>query len=252
MGVSDHPSSDQDAIWDYYQNEGSDSFSGAQTRLKFLSRSFRPGQHVLNIGVGNGLLETEAQRLRATAYSVDPSERAILSLRERLHIGDRAQVGYSQKLPFSEAKFDVVVASEVLEHLDDQVLGQTLSEVQRVLKPGGAFVGTVPARERLADQTVICPDCRKRFHRWGHHQSFTVERMREMLARSFRVEQVYERYFAPWNQLNWKGRLVCSLKAVLSALGVHGSEENIVFKASKVPEPQTGNSVPAVGFGTDR
>lgn len=49
-----------------------------------------------------------------------------------------------ESLPFADASFDVVYARHSLEHSLN--LGQTLSEIKRVLKPGGAFVFCVPAR----------------------------------------------------------------------------------------------------------
>lgn len=223
----------QEAIWDYYQNEGIASFDGAHSRLEYLARQLKPGATVLNIGVGNGLFEAEAQRRGLVIYSLDPSQAAIDALRARLNLGDRAQVGYSQQMPFPDAHFDAVVASEVLEHLDDATLTASLPEIKRVLKPGGSFLGTVPAREDLADQMVVCPCCAKRFHRWGHHQSFTVESLRNRLAAVFRIDTIREVYFSPWNTLNWKGRLICGLKSLLLAVGVHGSEEKIYFRATK-------------------
>lgn len=46
------------------------------------------------------------------------------------------------KLPFAESVFDVVLCSEVLEHLEDSPAA--ISELVRVLKPGGDLVLTVP------------------------------------------------------------------------------------------------------------
>lgn len=225
--------SDQEAIWDYHQNEGIASFDGAKSRLRFLVKEIAEAKDVLNIGIGSGYFEVEAQRNGMRVFSLDPSKRAVESLRERLQLGDRAQVGYSQQMPFADAHFDAVVASEVLEHLSDEDLAGTLREIARVLKPGGKFVGTVPAREQLAEQTIVCPCCSKQFHRWGHHQSFTIARMRATLADLFRVESLSEVYFAPWNILNLKGRMLCAIKVGLLTLGVHGSDEKILFRASK-------------------
>jgi SAM-dependent methyltransferase len=57
-----------------------------------------------------------------------------------------------QPLPFEDASFEVVVAGEIVEHLRDPDL--FAREVQRVLRPGGRFVGSVPnffrVRNRLA------------------------------------------------------------------------------------------------------
>ena len=226
-------SGDQDATWDYFQNEGIAAFDGSASRLKYLVRQLRGARSVLNIGIGNGYFEEQAQRSGMLVSAIDPSERTVELLRQRLQLGDRVQVAYSQKIPMPESTFDSVVASEVLEHLTDDVLDQTFNEVYRVLKPGGTFLGTVPARERLADQIIVCPCCEKQFHRWGHHQSFTTERMRKLLEPRFHVQSLREMYFAPWNVLNVRGRIVCSIKSLLLKLGVHGSDETIVFSASK-------------------
>jgi SAM-dependent methyltransferase len=47
-----------------------------------------------------------------------------------------------EPLPFPDEFFDVVLASEVLEHLAN--LEAALSEIRRTLKPGGRLVGSVP------------------------------------------------------------------------------------------------------------
>jgi len=51
-------------------------------------------------------------------------------------------VGDAGRLPFGDASFDAVICSEVLEHLPDVALA--LSEIDRVLKPGGKFALSVP------------------------------------------------------------------------------------------------------------
>lgn len=47
----------QEPVWEYFQNEGKDVFSGAHRRLEYLSRRVFAEESVLHIGVGNGLLE---------------------------------------------------------------------------------------------------------------------------------------------------------------------------------------------------
>jgi SAM-dependent methyltransferase len=46
-------------------------------------------------------------------------------------------------LPFRDASFDLVLATDVLEHVRDEA--RALAEMHRVLRPGGALVATVPA-----------------------------------------------------------------------------------------------------------
>ena len=55
--------------------------------------------------------------------------------------------GDALHLPFADASFDIVTMFDVLEHLPDD--RRALSEVHRVLKPGGRYVWSVPAYQHL-------------------------------------------------------------------------------------------------------
>ena len=55
--------------------------------------------------------------------------------------------GTGTDLPFRESSWDVVIASDVLEHIDDDV--RAVMEIERVLRPGGAFIFSVPAHPWL-------------------------------------------------------------------------------------------------------
>lgn len=57
---------------------------------------------------------------------------------------DEAHVVSAYDLPFAEASFDLVIAVNVLEHIDDPV--RLFAEVRRVLKPGGVFIVRTPNR----------------------------------------------------------------------------------------------------------
>jgi len=224
---------EQQNIWDYFQNgdEVGDVFN-ARLRYEFLAQQIAPSTHALNIGVGRGGLEVILVNKGVVVSSLDPSEGAINRLRKQGALVDRAKVGFSQAMPFPDCQFDFVVMSEVLEHLADDVLNATLSEVRRVLKQSGHFIGTVPADENLLDNRVMCPHCGELFHRWGHLQSFGEGRLRAMLAEQFDGVKVSRHFFGEVRTLNWKGRLYWGLKRGLVGLGVKGSDENFFFSAS--------------------
>jgi SAM-dependent methyltransferase len=224
----------QDAIWDYFQNEGVARFAGSLARLRFIARRFEPGTRVLNIGVGAGFFEKEALSRSIDVHSLDPSARSLQHISDDLQKSGRAKVGYCEEIPWPMGYFDGVVLSEVLEHLSDEILVQALSEVLRVLKAGGLFCGTVPARERLQENVVVCPCCRSKFHRWGHLQSFDCARIRTLLEQDYDVVHLSERDFVTWGTLNWKGRIRGVMRIVLRALGTHGSGETIYFSARKL------------------
>ena len=232
----EEPRLEQNAIWEYYQTEGIESFAGSATRLHFLARKFAAHDKVLDIGIGAGFFEELAIRHDVDVYCLDPSERAIQSLRDRLGMSaEAAVVGSSQRIPFPDGFFDGVVMSEVLEHLAESVLAQTLKEVGRVLRVGGRFLGTVPTRETLEQNLVVCPNCECRFHRWGHVQRFDSERVRLLLEDRFEIDQLRERLFVDWKRLNWKGRTGLLLKRILLCLGIHGSHETLYFSGIKRP-----------------
>lgn len=225
----------QEKIWDHFQNEGIDSFSQSGGRLEFLVRRITPGKRVLNIGVGNGVLEALASKNGVEIWSLDPSERAINRLQQSLGIEEKAQVGYSQAMPFPDAHFDTVIMSEVLEHLDEIVFETTLDEVNRVLRPGGFFMGTVPARENLADSLVVCPECGLKFHRWGHKRSFDVEQLSSALATRFILGELTEYFFIDWDSVGVGRKLQGLIKKFLSwrGIGTYGICRNIFFSVSK-------------------
>lgn len=51
------------------------------------------------------------------------------------------------KLPFADASFDIVTSNQVFEHIPEQLIAPILSEIARVLKPGGTFVALFPTRD---------------------------------------------------------------------------------------------------------
>lgn len=224
----------QEKIWDYFQGAGIDSFRGNSTRLHFLARRLAPtDQRVLNIGVGNGYLEKALRaESRAEVYALDPDAGAIARLRQDAGMDSaHARVGYSQAMPFPDRCFDVVIMSEVIEHLDDAVISATFREVTRVLRRHGRYLGTVPADEELEKSLVACPHCGEVFHRWGHVQSFSRDRLARLLARDFDRVSVRHVYFGGWATLNWKGRAKWLAKKALRAAGISGTGENLYFEA---------------------
>ena len=68
----------------------------------------------------------------------------------RRHLGDLPVTllrGDATRVPFEPNSFDVVTMFDVLEHVEDDAAA--VEEIFRVLKPGGAFVLSVPAYQKL-------------------------------------------------------------------------------------------------------
>jgi SAM-dependent methyltransferase len=63
-------------------------------------------------------------------------ETARAGLADRIDL----RVAPATRLPFDDGRFDVVLTSHVIKHLDDQALAIAFAEVARVLAPGGRFL----------------------------------------------------------------------------------------------------------------
>jgi SAM-dependent methyltransferase len=103
-----------------------------------------PSPRILDAGCGTGRNLAEFGRL-GPAEGVDHSRRAVEFCRARGLQGVRE--GTIEELPFEDGRFDLIFATDVLEHLpDDRV---ALYELRRVSAPGARLVVTVPAYDWL-------------------------------------------------------------------------------------------------------
>lgn len=225
---------EQDRIWSHYQVQQRDSFDLSYPRLRYFAERCSPGSRVLNVGVGNGYLESLLVKRNVDVYSLDPSAESIGRLRNQLGMGQRAQQGYSQRMPFDADSFDMVIMTEVLEHLPSDTLRATLTEVRRVLKPGGAFAGTVPYREDLAANQVICPHCQREFHRWGHAQRFDSASLRTLFEEhGYSIERMYARAFPDFRRAGVRLLLKAFVRYVLGRMGEPLVGPNLYFRARR-------------------
>ncbi len=114
-----------------------------------------PGHQLLDMGCGGGRHAFAAMRQGATVVALDYDAGELKDVRAvRGAMVESGEIpadapggevnGDALRLPFADATFDRVIASEVLEHLwaDEQAI----SELVRVLRPGGRLAVTVPTR----------------------------------------------------------------------------------------------------------
>ena len=109
---------------------------------------------MLDLGCGAGRHAFEAARRGARVVALDMDNGELQNVRAvAAAMGDAGEIpaggsiqtvsGDATAMPFPDGAFDVVIASEVMEHIpaDQQAMG----EVARVLRPGGVAAVTVPA-----------------------------------------------------------------------------------------------------------
>lgn len=95
---------------------------------------------ILDIGCGTGANLHMLSEF-GVAEGVDVSAEALDFCRARGLAGVRQ--GAAESLPYEDASFDLVTGLDVVEHLDDDLAG--LTEMRRVLRPGGYALLFVPA-----------------------------------------------------------------------------------------------------------
>lgn len=110
-------------------------------------------REVLDIGCGAGFLVKRLLDAGHRVSGLDASE-ASLKVAEKLTNG-RAQLrlGDAYRLPYPDAKFDVVTAMDFLEHVSEPQ--KVVAEAARVLKPGGIFFYHTFNRNPLSHLIVI-------------------------------------------------------------------------------------------------
>jgi SAM-dependent methyltransferase len=154
--------------------------------VDFTKLDLKPGTFVLDAGCGAGRHLSEAFRLKGVhVVGIDLNRDDALKAHNTIKImrhegedgGGSAQIFVSDitRLPFAGESFDIVICSEVLEHIPDH--GQAAREIIRVLKPGKSLVVSVP--RYLPER--ICWALSKDYHteKGGH---IRIYRKRELIG----------------------------------------------------------------------
>lgn len=149
----------------------------------------RPGMRVLDMGCGQGRHTGHLLALGLDVVALDHDEEVLETT--RAHIAETEELfggpgtatvmrGNAYALPFDDAVFDLVVASEVLEHLHDDETA--MRELLRVVRPGGTVVVSVP---RFGPE-LVCWALSREYHEisGGHIRIYRRSQLRDRLARA--------------------------------------------------------------------
>jgi 2-polyprenyl-6-hydroxyphenyl methylase/3-demethylubiquinone-9 3-methyltransferase len=116
-------------------------------RRAHLLADVRPEDRALDLGAGAGEFTAELSQAAGTAVGVEVAEAALRRARASYPGLDFRLAPIDGPLPLQDESFDLVWASEVIEHVADTALW--LSEVRRVLAPGGRLLLSTPSHGRL-------------------------------------------------------------------------------------------------------
>jgi len=120
----------------------------------------RKDNQILDIGCGTGALMKEIAS-EGTVTGVDFSADAVHFCKQRGL--ENVVQGSVTSLPFPNDIFDIVLALDILEHVEDD--GQAVQEISRVLKPGGVAIIFVPAFMMLWGSTDEVSEHKRRYRK---------------------------------------------------------------------------------------
>ncbi len=139
----------------YPQHQG--NWEDAHFRERILE-ALRPGDEILDIGAGAGIVAAMNFRgIAGRVCGIDLDPRV-----EQNPFLDEGRLADAGAIPYPDARFDLVFADNVMEHLDDPV--GVFTEISRVLKPGGRLLFRTPNRSHYMPLIARCTP--HGFHQW--------------------------------------------------------------------------------------
>lgn len=133
---------------------------------------------ILDVGSGTGKILEEFMQKGWRVHGIDGEREAVLWSRKR-GVNIRQSDFVNDPLPYSDDAFDVVLALDLLEHIPNDT--QVLKEMERVLKPGGIAVVTVPAYQWL-------------FNYWdemlGHQRRYTTKSFQKIISKNLKTKHL--------------------------------------------------------------
>lgn len=137
-------------FYEDFQSRGKyDYFYGDEKRKNLYVQLIGKGNKILEVGCRSGNL-TQFYHEGNQVEGIDVDRNALLEFEKRLNLKSYWVDVDSEDIPFDDESFDLVVFSEVMEHL--RFPQKALAEISRVLIKNGRLIGSVPNAFRLRNR----------------------------------------------------------------------------------------------------
>lgn len=126
---------------------------------------------ILDVGCGDGHI-TNFLPKNIKVVGMDISESALK------HVNKEKVIGDITKMPFEDNSFDLVMANDILEHINDIDHQKALNELQRVAKK--YILITVPNNEDIESKKIECKQCGNKYHINWHQRRYNEQYMKKI------------------------------------------------------------------------
>ena len=162
------------------------SLQVGEALVRFLDMAGVLKGKVIDYGCGPGYLLNLLIEKNVQLHGADFSAEAVDIVNRRLE----GRAGWNgvkliRSMPSPELPsdtFDLATCVETIEHLPVEPLEATLTQLRRIVKPGGYLFLTTPGNENLDKGMGYCPFCEAEFHAWQHVRTFTPDSLRRILV----------------------------------------------------------------------
>ena len=173
-----------------------------EKRSQLFKKWVGKNKKVLDMGCRDGILTRHfIKNNEVTGLDID--KLALEACKNNLNI-KTIWADFSLQIPIPTSSFDVVIAGEVIEHLPYPEI--TISEVSRILKPEGLFIGSVPNSYHLKNRLRVLKG-RLIDYDQTHLRAYNVMLLRQYLEKEFLVEELTSsRGKSAFLSIAWFGR----------------------------------------------
>jgi SAM-dependent methyltransferase len=168
-----------------------------RARCREVLRSLRsispPPVACLDVGCGTAMI---TRHLPAGTIGLDLNPRNLEKAQEYAPQARFINCDVEGHVPLADASFDLAVCTEMLEHLIRPE--RAVAEIQRLLKPGGVLIGSVPGRSPIWRLRWLS-NSKDSFAEEPYHKHYRRDEVVALLSEHLRVRRLYSKDL----QMNW-------------------------------------------------
>jgi len=170
----------QDRLWG---NALSEDEEDRVHTTRAIIRELQDIHTILDAGCGDGRVSNVLKN-RYRVVSIDISEAALK------HVKPPKVNSTIDHIPFRKKEFDLVMATDVIEHLQDSIYHRAIAELKRV-SSRFILIG-VPFNQQLILGICRCVKCGHRFHVSQHQHRFTLRMLKKLFNPEFQLKLYQE------------------------------------------------------------